>query len=90
MASSEGCCRERALNSKPNCVDVAAVNLVLMGVLAYVALQLAVGLWVTRKNKTEEDYLLAGRSFGFGLATFSFFATWVRRGDVHRRRGQSI
>jgi len=76
MASSEGCCRERALNSKPNCVDVAAVNLVLMGVLAYVALQLAVGLWVTRKNKTEEDYLLAGRSFGFGLATFSFFATW--------------
>ncbi len=51
-------------------------NLILIGVLAYVALQLAIGLWVTRRNKTEEDYLLAGRSFGFGLATFSFFATW--------------
>src|SRR5687767_2025775 len=31
---------------------------------------------VSRRIASEEDYLLAGRSFGYGLATFSFFATW--------------
>jgi Na+/proline symporter len=52
------------------------MNHVLLGVFAYVAAQLAIGIWMTRRNRTEADYLLAGRSFGLGLATFSFFATW--------------
>jgi Na+/proline symporter len=52
------------------------VNTVLIGVMMYVGLQLLVGLWVSRRIRSEEDYLLAGRSFGYGLATFSFFATW--------------
>jgi SSS family transporter len=52
------------------------VNAVLLGILVYVALQLAIGMWVSRRIATEDDYLLAGRSLGFGLATFSIFATW--------------
>lgn len=49
---------------------------VLLGLLAYISLQLAVGIWVSRRVRTESDYLLAGRSLGPVMATFSIFATW--------------
>ena len=52
------------------------MNWVLLGIFAYILAQLLVGLLVSRRIANEEDYLLAGRSFGYGLATFSFFATW--------------
>jgi Na+/proline symporter len=52
------------------------MNSVLIGVLIYVAAQLVVGVLVSRRIASEDDYLLAGRRFGYGLATFSFFATW--------------
>jgi Na+/proline symporter len=48
----------------------------LAGILGYVALQLAVGVLVSRRIATEEDYLVAGRSLGPALAMFSVFATW--------------
>jgi Na+/proline symporter len=53
-----------------------AVNAVTVGVLVYIVLQLAIGFWVSRRIQSEADYLLAGRSLGYGLATFSIFATW--------------
>lgn len=49
---------------------------ILIGVLTYVFLQLVVGFAVSRGIRDEADYLLAGRSLGYGLATFSIFATW--------------
>jgi len=49
---------------------------VLLGVLAYVLVQLGIGVVVARRVKDEEDYLVAGRSLGLGLATCSIFATW--------------
>jgi SSS family transporter len=49
---------------------------VLAGVVVYVLIQLAIGLWMSRRIRSESDYLLAGRSLGLGLATFSVFATW--------------
>ncbi len=39
-------------------------------------LQLGIGIWVSRRIKTESDYILAGRNLGYGLLTFSVFATW--------------
>ena len=57
-----------------NCRE--AVSFVLIGIFTYVAIQLLIGILVSRRIASEEDYLLAGRSFGYGLATFSFFATW--------------
>ena len=54
----------------------ARMNAVLIGVLVYVAVQLLVGVVVSRRVRDEADYLLAGRSFGLGLSTFSVFATW--------------
>ena len=52
------------------------MNAVLLGVLIYVILQLLVGVLVSRKVRSESDYLVAGRRLGLGLATFSMFATW--------------
>lgn len=52
------------------------MNLVLAAVLGYVVLQLGVGAWVARRTKSEDDYLLAGRKLGFGIATMTVFATW--------------
>jgi SSS family transporter len=49
---------------------------ILLGVLAYVVLQFAVAIWVSRRIKTETDYILGGRQIGFTLAAFSVFATW--------------
>jgi Na+/proline symporter len=46
------------------------------GILAYIVLSLVIGLWVSRRVSTEADYLVAGRSLGYVLATFSVFATW--------------
>ena len=52
------------------------MNAVLIGVLGYVLFQLAVGFVVSRHIRTEVDYLVAGRSLGYGLSIFTIFATW--------------
>lgn len=52
------------------------MNSVLLAIVAYVALQFAIGVWVSRRIATESDYILAGRSLGVGLVAFSVFATF--------------
>ena len=49
---------------------------VVLGILVYILAQFAIGVAVSRRIKTEADYLVAGRSFGPVLAGFSIFATW--------------
>lgn len=44
--------------------------------LAYLGLQLAIGVWVSRKVRSESDYFLAGRKLGLPLVSVSLFATW--------------
>lgn len=44
--------------------------------LAYLGLQLGIGLWVARRVRSEADYLVAGRRLGLPLVTVSMFATW--------------
>lgn len=48
----------------------------LLGIVGYVLVQLVVVLVLARRVRGESDYLLAGRRFGPGLATFTIFATW--------------
>lgn len=50
--------------------------MVLFGMIGYVLAQFAVGIWVSRRVKSETDYILAGRSLGPTLIAFSVFATW--------------
>lgn len=49
---------------------------VVIGVFAYIALQFAIGIWVSRRIRDEKDYILGGRQLGITLASFSVFATW--------------
>lgn len=48
----------------------------LLAILAYVVLQLLIGAVVARRIHNEQDYLVAGRSLGPWLSTFTIFATW--------------
>lgn len=52
------------------------MNVTVAGIIGYVGLQILIGAWVSRRIATETDYMLAGRSFGVGLAAVSIFATW--------------
>lgn len=63
----------------------------LVALVAFLALQLAIGLWVSRRVATEDDYLVGGRRLGVLLTTGSLFATWFgaetvigSAGRVHR------
>ncbi|MEZ5853581.1 MAG: hypothetical protein R3D67_02110 [Hyphomicrobiaceae bacterium] len=51
-------------------------TLALYGIVAYVVLQFAIGVWVSRRVSSDQDYIIAGRSLGLGLVAFSVFATW--------------
>jgi Na+/proline symporter len=48
----------------------------LAAITLYMLLQFGIGIWVSRRIRTESEYILAGRSLGYGLMTFSIFATW--------------
>lgn len=48
----------------------------LLAIALYMVLQFGIGLWVSRRIRTESDYILAGRNLSYGLCTFSIFATW--------------
>ena len=48
----------------------------LAAVIVYMLVQLAIGVWASRRIASEDDYLIAGRRLGYPLMTFSIFATW--------------
>lgn len=60
----------------------------LTAIFLYLALQLGIGAWVSRRIRTEGDYLLAGRRLGHPLLTFSIFATWFGAETVMGSAGQ--
>ena len=47
------------------------MTLVLGCILGYVASQLLIAFWFSRRNASEEDYLLAGRSLGPWMTMFA-------------------
>lgn len=44
--------------------------------VVYLGIQFAIGYWVSRRIKNENDFLLAGRHVPGWLLSFSLFATW--------------
>lgn len=52
------------------------MNPLIIGILLFIIAQLVIGYVVSRKVRSEDDYLLAGRTLGVPMATFSIFATW--------------
>ena len=63
------------------------MNWLLAGILGYLAIQLMVGLAVSRRIRNETDYILAGRSLGLGVASFSIFATWFGAESIQGAAG---
>ncbi|MBW7932737.1 MAG: sodium:solute symporter family protein [Gemmatimonadaceae bacterium] len=47
-----------------------------VALIVFLALQLGIGVWVTKYIANEADYLLGGKRLGYVLVTFSLFATW--------------
>jgi Na+/proline symporter len=47
-----------------------------IALIIFLALQLGIGVWVSRYIANETDYLVGGRRLGYVLVTFSLFATW--------------
>ena len=45
-------------------------------VIAYLSIQVGIGIWAGRSIKSAADFLLAGRRLGTAVATFTLFATW--------------
>ncbi len=62
----------------------------LVALAAFLALQLGIGVWISRRIATEDDYLVAGRRLGPVLATFSIFATWFGAETVIGSAGETF
>ena len=54
--------------------------IVLIGVIIYMTGMLLVGYWSSRRIHNLADFLVAGRSLPFYLATATLFATWFGAG----------
>jgi solute:Na+ symporter, SSS family len=50
--------------------------MLLAWIVLYLLLNVAVGYWASRRVHSTQDYVLAGRRLGLGLATMVTFATW--------------
>jgi SSS family transporter len=50
--------------------------LLLFSIIAYLAFTILVGFWASRRVKTLDDYMLAGRSLPLMLSSTAMFATW--------------
>lgn len=53
-----------------------SMNYVVVAMLGYVLVQFVIGALASRQMKSDQDYILAGRSLGLGLVTFSVFASF--------------
>jgi Na+/proline symporter len=48
----------------------------LLMLVAYVGMQIGIGIWVSRRIQSRQDYFTGGRSLGLIPVTLSLFATW--------------
>lgn len=44
--------------------------------IGFVAVQIGIGVWASRRVRTEADFFVAGRRLGLPLVAMSLFATW--------------
>lgn len=64
------------------------MNVTVIALFAYLLVQFGIGAVVARRLRSEDDYLVAGRSLGWGLGTFTIFATWFGAETVVGSAGQ--
>ena len=51
-------------------------TLITTSIVIYVLLQVLIGIWASKRVSSQTDFIVAGRSLGFGLATLTIFSTW--------------
>lgn len=66
------------------------MTLEIAALAGFLVLQLGIGVWISRRISTEDDYLVAGRRLGPVLATFSIFATWFGAETVIGSAGEAF
>lgn len=64
------------MRKPPGRGQIPPVPTALAALLVFLVLQLGIGVWVSRRIATEDDYLVGGRRLGSVLTTGSLFATW--------------
>jgi Na+/proline symporter len=64
------------------------MNATVIALFGYLLLQFGIGAVISRRLRSEDDYLVAGRSLGWGLSTFTIFATWFGAETVVGSAGQ--
>jgi len=50
--------------------------LLLFSIITYLVLTVVIGFWASRRVKTSDDFMLAGRSLPLALSSAALFATW--------------
>ncbi|HEX6892739.1 MAG TPA: sodium:solute symporter, partial [Chryseolinea sp.] len=50
--------------------------MLLFSIITYLVLTVVIGFWASRRVKTSDDYMLAGRSLPLALSSAALFATW--------------
>jgi len=61
-------------------VQISSIDLGI--IFFYFLIVLGLGFWFARKNKTEEDLFLGGRSFGWGVIGLSLFASNISSSTI--------
>jgi SSS family solute:Na+ symporter len=54
----------------------------LTAVILYLAILVVAGIWTTRKAKTGDDFLVAGRTLPARVLVFTLLATWIGSGSL--------
>ena len=54
----------------------------LYAILGYLTILVALGIWQTRKLKTGDDFLVAGRTLPAHVLVFTLLATWIGSGSL--------
>ncbi|HMG92988.1 MAG TPA: sodium:solute symporter family protein [Chryseolinea sp.] len=50
--------------------------MLLFSIITYLVLTVVIGFWASRRVKTSDDFMLAGRSLPLALSSAALFATW--------------
>ena len=64
------------------------MNTITLAIFAYILCQVLIGILMSKRMSSESDFILAGRSLGLTMGTFTIFATWFGAETVVSASGE--